>query len=126
MAAKADAQKAKLEALERKLGIDPNVKNGESSGSGAPEVFAGKKHRFEDSEYIEQTKELSENVKSAVSAAFLKKRKKAKVNHTPPSDSAASKPDGTDSSEKAKDKTDSKAPIPAIVATPLALDVIGA
>lgn len=79
LASKAEAQKAKLEALERKLGIDPNAKKGEGSSTGVPEALAGKKHRMEDAEYVEQTKELNESVKNAVSAAFLKKRKKAKV-----------------------------------------------
>jgi Silencing defective 2 N-terminal ubiquitin domain len=77
LAAKAEAQRAKLEALERKLGIEPSssksaeVGSGEPSRSGAtdtPPVLAGKKHRFDDTEYIEQSRELTENVKSAVSA----------------------------------------------------------
>jgi len=68
--AEAEAKKAKLEALERKLGIS---KDGESSQN--------KKRRLDDDEYIEQSKEIVENVKSAVSAALLKKRKKAKVSH---------------------------------------------
>jgi hypothetical protein len=77
-----------LEALEKKLGIS---KDGESSQN--------KKRRLDDDEYIEQSKEIVENVKSAVSAgiiffyrsssypltshdvALLKKKKKAKVTH---------------------------------------------
>ncbi|KAF5381969.1 hypothetical protein D9615_004277 [Tricholomella constricta] len=97
LAAKAAAQKAKLDALERKLGIEPTANAGPSGknaavGSGepprsapgavdVPQVLAGKKHRFDDTEYLEQSRELTENVKSAVSAALLKKRKKAKVTH---------------------------------------------
>jgi hypothetical protein len=68
-AAKAEAQKAKLEALERKLGIQPTTtspKNGE--GSGQPAQVAGKKHRLDDSEYVEETRELIDGVKNAVSA----------------------------------------------------------
>jgi len=74
-AAKAEAQKAKLEALEKKLGMDA------SSSSGDPPVLAGKKHRFEDTEYLEQSRELVDGVKSAVSLALLKKKKKAKLTH---------------------------------------------
>lgn len=66
--AAADAQKAKLEALERKLGITP-AGAGDASGSGsAPEPLAGKKHRFDDTEYLEQSREIVDSVKSAVTA----------------------------------------------------------
>ena len=58
--AEAESKKAKLEALERKLGIS---KDGESSQN--------KKRRLDDDEYIEQSKEIVENVKSAVSAGIL-------------------------------------------------------
>ncbi|EAU85597.1 hypothetical protein CC1G_06310 [Coprinopsis cinerea okayama7 len=131
LAAKAEAQKAKLEALERKLGIDPNAKPGESSNI-PPEILAGKKHKL-DSEYVEQTKELSENVKSAVSAAFLKKRKKAKTSHSP-SEGTTPKPDAAKKDAKAEEATPATATPtleekakevpPAVVATPL--DAIGA
>jgi len=88
--AKADAQKAKLEALERKLGIEPPSKTGapvagpsKASGSGEdPPVLAGRKHRFDDTEYLEQSRDLVDGVKSAVSSALLKKKKKAKLIHT--------------------------------------------
>ncbi|KAI0663734.1 telomere stability and silencing-domain-containing protein [Cubamyces menziesii] len=56
--AQQEAQRAKLEALEKKLGIAP----GSSS-----EPVAGKKHRLEDTEYVEQSRDIVENVKSAVS-----------------------------------------------------------
>ncbi|KAI3613652.1 hypothetical protein WG66_013513 [Moniliophthora roreri] len=78
--AKAEAQKAKLEALEKKLGIQSSgssSKNGESSGE--PAQLAGKKHRLDDTEYLEQSRELIDGVKSAVSVAMLKKKKKAKT-----------------------------------------------
>ncbi|PIL29889.1 hypothetical protein GSI_08098 [Ganoderma sinense ZZ0214-1] len=72
--AQQDAQKAKLEALERKLGISAD---GPSSSP-----IAGKKHRLEDNEYIEQSREIVDNVKSAVSAGMIKKKKKAKTTHS--------------------------------------------
>lgn len=40
-------------------------------------MSVGKKRRFDDTEYLEQSRELVDNVKSAL-AAGLKKRKKAK------------------------------------------------
>ncbi|KAI0249177.1 telomere stability and silencing-domain-containing protein, partial [Lactifluus subvellereus] len=73
--AAAEAQRAKLEALERKLGIE---KDAGSSSNGDPTQVAGRKHRFDDTEYLEQSRELVDNVKSAVTAGLLKKRKKAK------------------------------------------------
>ncbi|KAJ7449924.1 telomere stability and silencing-domain-containing protein [Mycena latifolia] len=90
--AKADAQKAKLEALERKLGIEPPSKGGAAeagpsrpAGSGEePPVLAGRKHRFDDTEYLEQSRDLVDGVKSAVSLALLKKKKKAKLTHPTP------------------------------------------
>ncbi|KAJ7109476.1 telomere stability and silencing-domain-containing protein [Mycena epipterygia] len=90
--AKAEAQKAKLEALERKLGIEPPSKTNapeagpsRPSGSGEdPPVLAGKKHRFDDTEYLEQSRDLVDGVKSAVSLALLKKKKKAKLTHPAP------------------------------------------
>ena len=96
--AAAEAQRAKLEALERRLGID---KDAGPSSSGDSAQVAGKKHRFDDTEYLEQSRELVDNVKSAVTAGepplpfffaallthlpcipmlgLLKKRKKAKT-----------------------------------------------
>lgn len=102
LAAKAEAQKAKLESLERKLGIDPSSSSSSSSSKpsdpDAPaEVLAGKKHRFDDTEYLEKSQELKDSVKNAVSAALLKKKKKAKLSH-PPADAAATE----DAKEKEK------------------------
>lgn len=76
LAAKADAQKAKLQALERRLGIESSSGAGSSSKTGSstteePAKLAGKKHRFDDTEYLEQSRELVDNVKSAVSAGML-------------------------------------------------------
>jgi len=80
--AAAEAQRAKLEALERKLGIVPSSGRASSSQAGEPQPLAGKKHRFDDTEYLEQSREIVDNVKSAVSAGLLKKKKKAKINHS--------------------------------------------
>ncbi|KAH9038594.1 telomere stability and silencing-domain-containing protein [Lactarius hengduanensis] len=74
--AAAEAQRAKLEALERRLGIDKDA--GPSSGGDSSQI-AGKKHRFDDTEYLEQSREIVDNVKSAVAAGLRKKRKKAKT-----------------------------------------------
>ncbi|KAK0193635.1 telomere stability and silencing-domain-containing protein [Armillaria mellea] len=114
VAAKVEAQKAKLEALKHKLGIEP--RKGSSSrtstpGQSEPAPVVGKKHQFEDMEYLKQSKELVDvrivgpfsneliyyeipseisqhlahltvdGVKNAVSAALLKKKKKAKLTH---------------------------------------------
>ncbi|EUC64950.1 telomere stability/silencing protein [Rhizoctonia solani AG-3 Rhs1AP] len=73
--AAAEEKRAKLEALEKQLGITP----GESSKDGEPPVRAGQKHRFDDIEYLEQSREITDGVKSAVAAGLLKKRKKNKV-----------------------------------------------
>ncbi|KAH9974831.1 telomere stability and silencing-domain-containing protein [Russula compacta] len=81
--AAAEAQRAKLEALERKLGIDAEAEAGPSSSGDLAQV-AGKKHRFDDTEYLEQSRELVDNVKSAVSAGLRKKRKKAKTDQNVP------------------------------------------
>jgi hypothetical protein len=77
-AAKA-AEKAKLEALERQLGINAaesaSTEAGPSSGSGSKRIaevdleeLAKKKHKFEDSKFLEESREINDNVRSAVSA----------------------------------------------------------
>ena len=58
--AEKEAKRAKLEALERKLGIDP------SNPSGSFETLAGKKHRLDDTEFLNEHQEIVDNVKSAV------------------------------------------------------------
>lgn len=66
-----DAQKAKLEALEKQLGINSSAGAGSSSEKGKgkePEPVAGKKHRFDDTEYLEQSEAIVDNVKNAVTA----------------------------------------------------------
>lgn len=88
--AAAEAKKAKLETLEKKI----------ASASADPESSAGKKHRFDDTEYLEESREIIDSVKSAVSTGWyprpsrcefvadermsglLKKKKKAKINHS--------------------------------------------
>ncbi|KAK7044196.1 hypothetical protein VNI00_007916 [Paramarasmius palmivorus] len=121
-AAKAEAQKAKLEALERKLGIQPTTsspKNGESSSQ--PAQVAGKKHRLDDTEYVEETRELIDGVKNAVSAGLLKKKKKAKTNASPEAESSSSK--------KETNSASAKAPITPAVAAPAptqSVEAIGA
>jgi hypothetical protein len=106
VAAKAEAQKAKLEALERRLGIDNSSDAGPSkTGADEPPKLAGKKHRFEDTEYLEQSRELVDNVKSAVSAALLKKKKKVKVSET----------DSSTSVQASKAKVAPKLATPAVV-----------
>jgi len=69
--AQQEAQRAKLEALERKLGISGGVgKDGEAGPSTGP------KRRFDDTEYLEQSQEIVENVKNAVLSGILKKKKR--------------------------------------------------
>ena len=63
--AQQEAQRAKLEALEKKLGIAP--------GSSSSDPVAGKKHRLEDTEYVEQSREIVDNVKSAVTVGEWRK-----------------------------------------------------
>ncbi|KAF7294843.1 Sde2-N-Ubi domain-containing protein [Mycena indigotica] len=103
--AKAEAEKAKLEALERKLGIEPKKSEPGSSKSTDPPVLAGKKHRFDDTEYLEQSQDLVDGVKNAVSAALLKKKKKAKLTHP-----TTTKPESP----------------PVVTPTPAAVEAIGA
>src|ERR1700722_17711280 len=71
--AAAKAQKVKLDALERKLGI-VGGSNGDAdpSTSQPHEVLAGKKHRLNDTEYLEQSREIVDNVKTAVYAGSSK------------------------------------------------------
>lgn len=73
--AEAEANKAKLAALERSLGIssDPSPGSAEASGSKRKQdidlaEIAMKKKKFEDTEYLEQSREINDNVRSAVSA----------------------------------------------------------
>lgn len=58
--AAAEAKKAKLETLQKKI----------ASASADPESSAGKKHRFDDTEYLEESRDIIDNVKSAVSTGW--------------------------------------------------------
>ncbi|KAL5635075.1 hypothetical protein ACGC1H_002940 [Rhizoctonia solani] len=85
--AAAEEKRAKLEALEKQLGITPD---GESS------VRAGQKRRFDDTEYLEQSREITDGVKSAVAAGLLKKRKKNKAaSPVEPAPTKAAEPEAT-------------------------------
>jgi hypothetical protein len=98
-AAKAEAQRNELENLERKLGIDSSS----SSKPGHPDAPAdvlAMKHRFDDTEYLEKSQELKDNVKSAVSAALLKKKKKVKLSHP----TEVSSVDSAENEEKEQEK----------------------
>lgn len=64
-----EAQRAKLETLERQLGIDATATEGAGSSSSASTApVAGKKHRFDDTEYLEQSRDIVDGVKNAVAA----------------------------------------------------------
>ncbi|KAG9315151.1 hypothetical protein JVU11DRAFT_4274 [Chiua virens] len=78
--AAAETKRAKLENLEKKI------------ASADPEASAGKKHRFDDTEYLEESREIIDNVKTAVSTGLLKKKKKIKINHTSGSQEASNTP----------------------------------
>ena len=69
-----------------------------------PDVLTGKKHRFDDTEYLEKSQELKDNVKSAVSAALLKKKKKAKLSHPTEVPSAGSAGNDQEQGKKADEK----------------------
>jgi hypothetical protein len=123
LAAKAEAEKAKLEALERKLGIEPSSSSSTklSDPNSPPNVLAGKKHRFDDTEYLERSQDLKDGVKNAVAAALLKKKKKAKLSH-------ANDSSNTDvTTESSKDKLLTKPVAVSVVPTSaIALDAVGA
>ncbi|KIR37870.1 hypothetical protein I307_03858 [Cryptococcus deuterogattii 99/473] len=76
------AEKAKLEALERKLGINAAESSEDGSKRKIEDVdlaeLARKKHKFEDNKFLEESREINDNVRSAVSAALLLKKKKKK------------------------------------------------
>lgn len=55
-----EARKAKIEALERQLGID--------SSTGKDGELSVPKRRFDDTEFLEQSREIVDSVKSAVTA----------------------------------------------------------
>lgn len=129
LAAKAEAERVKLETLERKLGIAPSTSSTKADSSVTAEVISGKKHRFDDTEYLEKSNELKEGVKNAVSAALLKKKKKAKL--TSPTDDAKPMSDSVKGKDKAMEEAKAKSAlvnVPAMEIPPvaLALDAVGA
>ncbi|PVG04249.1 hypothetical protein CPB86DRAFT_778511 [Serendipita vermifera] len=75
-----EAQKAKLESLERQIGTSKD----------AP-AHAGMKRRLDDTDFLEQSQELVNNVKASVTQGLLKKRKKTTMD-PPPVPSANDKP----------------------------------
>jgi replication stress response regulator SDE2 len=60
--AASEARKAKIVALERQLGIESSSSKGNEG--------AGTKRRFDDTEYLEQSREIVDSVKSAVTAGI--------------------------------------------------------
>ncbi|KAF9453449.1 hypothetical protein P691DRAFT_658533 [Macrolepiota fuliginosa MF-IS2] len=126
LAAKAETQRNKLETLEKRLGIEHGQVR--KPGEVTVEVLAGKKHRFDDTEYLEQSRDLVDNVKSAVSVGLLKKRKKAKTSPSPEAD----KEKGTGKEkvvEEAKKSQSTAAPAATVDApsvSTIPLDAVGA
>lgn len=100
--AEAEARKAKLEVLEKQLSLNAGGSK-DLDKDGKPVLSAGvKRARFDDTEYLEQSQMIKENVKSAVVAGksfslvhvlglltlnalgLLKKKKKAKTESNSP------------------------------------------
>lgn len=104
------ADRARLEALERQLGISAPESKAEGSSNTKRlaevdlEELARKRHRFEDTEYLEQSREIKDNVRSAVTAGLLKKKKKAKTDRVAATGTSAAKTVKDMAKEKEKDK----------------------
>jgi hypothetical protein len=131
LAAKAEAQRTKLENLERKLGIDSSSLSKPGHPDAPPDVLAGKKHRFDDTEYLEKSQELKDNVKSAVSAALLKKKKKVKLSHPTEVSSGDSAENERKEQEKKVDAKETMKTVDRSAASPViplvvAMDSVGA
>jgi len=133
--AAADAQKAKLDALEKKLGIapstsaatgdeEPRASTSKLNDGVAPEPLAGKKHRFDDTEYLEQSREIVDGVKSAVTAALFKKRKKVKKSYSP--ESALTKSNGDSSKTITELSNATEKIVESTVTTPIAVATVSA
>ncbi|KAG8696249.1 hypothetical protein FRC09_008636 [Ceratobasidium sp. 395] len=97
--AAAEEKRAKLESLEKQLGISQAGPSQEGESA-----RAGQKHRFDDTEYLEQSREITDGVKSAVTAGLLKKRKKAKMSPPAVPAPAAEKPNEEPKPESAESK----------------------
>ncbi len=147
----ADAQKERLERLERQIGATTAASSSSLVEIGANPTDAkaaevGTKRRLEDTEYVEQSKEIVENVKSAVMAGelifsffdphvlflvpwsltdassclgLLKKRKKAKVE--PQASTSKSKGSDESASASVQKIVESPATVPLAAAAAVAL-----
>ena len=125
LAAKAEAQRTKLENMERKLGISsPSSSSKPSDPNAPPDVLAGKKHRFDDTEYLEKSQELKDNVKSAVSAALLKKKKKLKLSH--PTEDSPAEPKEKEKKGGEKVEASDRSTAPLVIPQAVAMDAVGA
>ncbi|ODO01714.1 hypothetical protein I350_06540 [Cryptococcus amylolentus CBS 6273] len=118
----AAAEKAKLEALERKLGINA-AESSSAGGKRRPEdvdleELARKKHKFEDNKFLEESREINENVRSAVSAALLlKKKKKAKAAAAEKGKGKATEDKSEEVKKAVQDKVAMPPPAPAAAST---------
>ncbi|KZT42146.1 hypothetical protein SISSUDRAFT_108913 [Sistotremastrum suecicum HHB10207 ss-3] len=137
--AAAEAQKEKLEKLERKLGIDP--------ATGEP--ITGVKRRLDDTEYLEQSKEIVDSVRNAVTAGMfdsalhlvfssnpnlshclglLKKKKKAKLEQPEKAKTVESAPASTtveaEPSTVAEKIVESAATAPAVAVASVAVAAV--
>ena len=63
--AQQEAQRAKLEKLEKRLGI-----NGKGKGKEDDDALVGAKRRFDDTEFLEESRDIVDNVKNAVVAGM--------------------------------------------------------
>lgn len=80
-----------MAAIERELGYAPgstsNLAEGSEAGPSIPSnedlaAVARKRHRFDDHEFLEESREINDTVRNAVTAGLLKKRKKVKADAT--------------------------------------------
>ncbi|WWC64214.1 uncharacterized protein I303_106822 [Kwoniella dejecticola CBS 10117] len=119
-------EKAKLEALERRLGISqPDAfsadadadGNGEGSSSASGpskrkveevnlEELAAKKHKFDDNKFLEESREINDNVRNAVSKAMLLKKKKKAASATASSATTAKTNEKANAKAKGKEKVE--------------------
>jgi len=122
--AEKEAERAKLEELERQLGIDPSSSSPGSSSAPA----AGKKHRFDDIEYLEQSRDIVDGVKNAVATGLLKKRKKAKLDTAPMAPKKSENSNTTAAGDVAKEATKEvvESPEAGVVVSPIAAPVAAA
>jgi hypothetical protein len=126
------AEKAKLEGLERSLGITSSEAESSSSGSKRladldVEEVARKKHKFDDNAFLEESREINDNVRSAVSAGklfstdlwlswwlgLLKKMKKKKAAAGAGAEKKDAKADAGGSKDVEKDKIAMPPPVAA-------------